>query len=84
MVTGVNVNTDIMTSDKSNSVHSKQGDFKKNVLTCVGMGTQKVMLRSDALISYASPKTGESVNIYHADNYSKENPVYIIDRKSVV
>ncbi len=34
MVTGVNVNTDIMTSDKSNSVHSKQGDFKKNVLTC--------------------------------------------------
>ncbi len=78
MVTGVNVNTDIMTSDKSNSVHSKQGDFKKNVLTCVGMGTQKVMLRSDALISYASPKTGESVNIYHADDYSKENPVYII------
>ncbi len=42
------------------------------------MGTQKVMLCSDALMSYASPKTGESVNIYHADNYSKENPVYII------
>ena len=78
MVTGINTNADIITSGKSSSIHSKQGDFKKNVLTCVGMGTQKVMLCSDALISYASPKTGESVNIYHADNYSKDNPMYII------
>lgn len=78
MVTGINTNADITTSGKSNFIHSKQGDFKKNILTCVGMGTQKVMLCSDALMSYASPKTGESVNIYHADNYSKENPVYII------
>lgn len=29
-------------------------------------------------MSYASPRTGESVNIYRAENYSKENPVYIL------
>ena len=50
----------------------------KKVMTCTAMGSNKVMLRSDALMSYASPQTGESVNIYRADNYSKENPMYII------
>ena len=38
MVTGINTNADITTSGKSNFIHSKQGDFKKNILTCVGMG----------------------------------------------
>lgn len=55
-----------------------EGEFGKKVMTCVSAGGQKCMLRSDALMSYASPQTGESVNIYRADNYSKENPVYII------
>lgn len=36
------------------------------------------MLCSDAIISYASPQTGESVNIYRSDNYSKDNPIYVI------
>lgn len=52
--------------------------FEKKVMTCVSAGGQKCMLRSDALLSYASPQTKESVNIYRADNYSKENPVYKI------
>lgn len=29
-------------------------------------------------MSYVSPKTGESVNIYKAENYSAEHPMYII------
>lgn len=54
------------------------GGFDRKVMTCVSAGGRKCMLRSDALMSYASPQTGESVNIYRADNYSRENPVYVI------
>ena len=36
------------------------------------------VLRQDALMSYASPQTGESVNIYRTDDYSENNPIYII------
>lgn len=54
-------------------------EFKQKVMTCVSAGGQKCMLRSDALMSYASPQTGESVNIYRADNYSRENPIYRIN-----
>lgn len=60
---------------------TKTGDevqFTKNVMKCVASGNQKVMLCSDALMSYASPKTGESVNIYRSDVYTEDNPVYII------
>ncbi len=53
-------------------------DFQKKVMKCTGTTTQKAALYSDALMSYASPQTGESVNIYKADNYSAENPLYII------
>lgn len=59
----------------------KLGDevqFSKNVIKCTQAGNQKVMLCSDALMSYASPETGESVNIYKAEKYAKDNPVYII------
>lgn len=52
--------------------------FGKKVMTCVSAGGRKCMLRSDALMSYASPQTGESVNIYRSDRYSKENPVYVL------
>ena len=53
----------------------KSGDevqFSKNVMKCTQAGNQKVMLCSDALMSYASPETGESVNIYKADKYAKD------------
>lgn len=60
---------------------TKTGDevqFAKNVMKCVASGSGECMLCSDALMSYASPQTGESVNIYKADNYSEDNKVYII------
>lgn len=60
---------------------TKTGDeveFSKGVMTCVAAGNQKTMLCSDALMSYASPQTRESVNIYKADNYSEENPIYLL------
>lgn len=59
----------------------KTGDevqFTKGVMKCVARGEQQVTLCADALMSYASPKTGESVNIYRADGYTEDNPVYII------
>lgn len=59
----------------------KAGDevqFPKNVIKCVASGEQKVMLCQDALMSYASPQTGESVNIYRSDSYTEDNPIYII------
>lgn len=52
--------------------------FPKNVIKCVSSGNQKVMLCQDALMSYASPQTGESVNIYRSDSYTEDNPIYII------
>lgn len=64
-------------SETERTEKGKEG-FEKKVMTCVSAGGKKCMLRSDALMSYASPQTGESVNIYRADNYSKENPVYMI------
>ncbi len=47
-------------------------------MKCTGTTTQKAALYSDALMSYASPQTGESVNIYKAVNYSEDNPLYVI------
>ena len=60
---------------------TKAGDevqFPKNVMKCVASGDQKAMLCQDALMSYASPQTGESVNIYRSDSYTVDNPIYII------
>lgn len=51
-------------------------EFSKNAMKCVSAGGQSTMLCSDALMSYASPQTGESVNIYKSDSYSEDNPVY--------
>ena len=60
---------------------TKTGDevqFSQNVMKCVAGGDQKAMLCQDALMSYASPQTGESVNIYRSDSYTEDNPIYII------
>lgn len=54
------------------------GEFSKKVMKCVSAGGQKVSLCSDALMSYASPQTGESVNIYKAEDYSEDHPLYVI------
>ncbi len=53
-------------------------DSAGGVMKCVRAGDQEVLLCSDALMSYASPQTGESVNIYRSENYTKENPVYLL------
>lgn len=52
--------------------------FSQQVMTCTGCGTQKTMLCSDALFSMASFVTGESVNVYKAEDYSEDNPVYLV------
>ena len=60
---------------------TKTGDevqFSQNVMKCVAIGDKKAMLCQDALMSYASPQTGESVNIYRSDSYTEDNPIYII------
>ena len=60
---------------------TKAGDevqFSKNVMKCVAIGDKKAMLCQDALMSYASPQTGESVNIYRSDSYTVDNPIYIM------
>ncbi len=65
-------------ADKTAKTQSADKDFENKVMKCVSAGGKKTLLCSDALMSYASPQTGESINIYKSDNYSKENPVYII------
>ena len=62
----------------TNKVQQTGGDFTNVVMKCTGTTTSKTALYSDALMSYASPQTGESVNIYKAMNYSEENPMYVI------
>lgn len=64
----------------SNTKHAQQGEseFSKQVMKCVAVGGKKTLLCSDALYSSADPRTGESVNIYRAQGYSKDNPIYTI------
>ncbi len=62
----------------TNKAQQTGGDFKNTVMKCTGTSTQKAALYSDALMSYASPQTGESVNIYKEVNYSEDNPLYVI------
>ncbi len=54
------------------------GDFGRAVIQRSMKGGHEITLSKDALISYANPQTGESAGIYRADEYSKDNPVYII------
>ncbi len=61
-----------------NKVQQSSGDFQNTVMKCTGTTMQETALYSDALMSYASPQTGESVNIYKAMNYSEDNPLYVI------
>ena len=57
-VGGVNTN---YPGEYTNTRTTKTGDevqFSKNVMACIAGGGQKVMLCSDAIMSYASPQTG--------------------------
>lgn len=77
-IAGNNITPPIQATQNRTTDQAKETDFKNNVMKCVRAGNQEVLLCSDALMSYASPQTGESVNIYRAGNYSKENPIYIL------
>lgn len=65
-------------ANKTTKTDSTGEEFQNKVMKCTSAGNQKVSVCSDALMSYASPQTGESVNIYKAENYSADNPLYVI------
>ena len=57
--------------------NSVKGDFGASVK---GTSSAKnvVHIDPDALFSIQDAKTGESANVYRADDYSEENPLYLI------
>lgn len=79
-VSGI-VNSGIGTVGMTNNAkHAQQGEseFSKQIMKCVAVGGKKTLLCSNALYASANPRTGESVNIYRAEGYSKSNPIYTI------
>ena len=56
---------------------STKGDFGANVKAASG-AKNVVHIDSDALFSIYDAKTGESANVYKADDYSEKNPVYLV------
>ena len=56
---------------------SAKGDFGTNVRSV--SGTKNIVhITPDALFSIYDAKTGESANVYKADDYSEDNPVYLV------
>ena len=51
-----------------------KGDFGANVKATGNV----VHITPDALFSIYDAKTGESANVYRADDYSEDNPLYIV------
>lgn len=79
MVNGINdVNSGAAYRDTSKVKKEREGSFSEKVLTCTSAGGKKTMLCQDALFSQASFVTGESVNVYKAEGFSAENPVYLV------
>lgn len=77
ILNGIGANSYTQTNNMAKA-EKTGGEFTHKVMECVGEGGREVSLCSDALMSYASPQTGESINIYRAENYSADNPLYII------
>lgn len=55
---------------------------EKKAMKATIKGTQHVVYR-DALFSICHVPTGETANVYRADNYSEDNPVYIVKGKDI-
>ncbi len=56
---------------------STKGDFRANMKEA--SGTKNVVnIDPNALFSIHHVKTGESANVYRADGYSEDNPVYLV------
>ncbi len=54
-------------------------EFQNKVLQqYIAIENEQELISSDVLMSYASPQTKESVNIYKSKRYSKHNSVYVI------
>ncbi len=77
-ITGGGVMPPAPKTQPAKTAQTAGGKSADGVMKCVRAGDQEVLLCSDALMSYASPQTGESVNIYRAESYTKDNPVYLI------
>ena len=56
---------------------STKGDFGANVKAASG-AKNAVHIDPDALFSIYDAKTGESANVYKADDYSEKNPLYVV------
>ncbi len=56
------------------SEDSMKGSFGANVQRTGNV----VHIDSDALFSIQDAKTGESANVYRADEYSEDNPIYLV------
>ena len=54
--------------------NNAKGNFGANVKSTGNV----VHIAPDALFSIYDAKTGESANVYRADDYSEDNPVYLI------
>ena len=54
--------------------NNAKGNFGANVKSTGNV----VHIAPDALFSIYDAKTGESANVYRADDYSEENPFYIV------
>ncbi len=74
--TGYTSSTDTQQKTKTSETQ-KQQSFS-DVLTLTAVGGKKTMVCQDALFSMGSAVTGESGNVYRADNYSEENPIYLV------
>lgn len=52
--------------------------FLTSVERTAASGKNKIYLDQNALFSIAHAQTGETANVYRAEGYSKENPVYLV------
>lgn len=60
------------------STNYNKVDFAENIGKASPYGTQKVTINKEALFSICHAPTGETANIYRADEYSADNPFYIV------
>lgn len=57
---------------------SHKSDFRATVAKVSFSGGHRVTIDPDALFSICDAATGESANVYRAEGYSDENPLYLV------
>lgn len=58
------------------TVSDRESDFEASIQKASSNGTNRFTLDPDALFSICHAKTGESANVYRAEGYSEEQPLY--------